>query len=192
VTLSDVERKIIGLLIKDPRLSDNQLAKISGIPLKTVNRKRKELEEKGILTYLVSVNNSPTGTGSFTGSQIYQVTFAYGITRKRFFDMLQAAVTDANFKHFRRHISNASLCEHDGHLVLILHIESRVDEDILEIYNSDMVPGLKKVFGESAIHSTVVMNLTHQLLQLHNYVPLMNIERGKIKKDFPIEQIVID
>lgn len=40
------EKEIIRQLIMDARLSDNQITKNSGIPLKTVNRKRKSLRKK--------------------------------------------------------------------------------------------------------------------------------------------------
>jgi len=57
------ERKIIYELIRNPRLSDNQVGKRTAIPIKTVNRKRKLLEEKGALQYAALVEHGPTGTG---------------------------------------------------------------------------------------------------------------------------------
>ena len=45
------ERRIIRNLIKNPRISDNKISKITGIPTITVNRKRKKLEAEGLLHY---------------------------------------------------------------------------------------------------------------------------------------------
>ena len=42
--LDDQEKLIVRELIKDPRISDNQISTNTNIPLKSVNRKRKRME----------------------------------------------------------------------------------------------------------------------------------------------------
>ena len=49
--LDDQEKMIIKALIRDPRLSDNQVGKMTGVPPPTVRRKRLRLEEEGLLNY---------------------------------------------------------------------------------------------------------------------------------------------
>ena len=55
-TLDEQEIKIVRELIKDPRLSDNKPAKKTGIPVMTVNRKRKRLGAEKLLRYYVSLD----------------------------------------------------------------------------------------------------------------------------------------
>ena len=56
--LDEQERRIVRELIKDPRISDNQIAKNTRVPVMTVNRKRKLLEEKGLLNYYCYLDTS--------------------------------------------------------------------------------------------------------------------------------------
>ena len=49
--LDNQEIKIVKALIRNPRISDNQIGLRTGVPIRTVNRKRKKMEEKGLLKY---------------------------------------------------------------------------------------------------------------------------------------------
>ena len=51
IKLDEQEQKIIKELIRDPRISDNQIGRNTKIPVKTVNRKRKNLEQRNIISY---------------------------------------------------------------------------------------------------------------------------------------------
>ena len=45
---SDIQSKlIIRALIRNPRVSDNQIGLMTGVPIRTVNRKRKNMEKQG-------------------------------------------------------------------------------------------------------------------------------------------------
>ena len=51
------EEMIIKELIRNSRISDNQIAKNTRIPVTTVNRKRKLLEEEGFIHYYADVSD---------------------------------------------------------------------------------------------------------------------------------------
>ena len=57
--LDEQEERIAKALIKNPRLSDNQIGKLTGVPVRTVSRKREKLEESGVLNYFAQVNMGP-------------------------------------------------------------------------------------------------------------------------------------
>ena len=64
-TFDDQERAILKALIRDPRQSDNYISKITGVPTPTARRKRKRLEEEGLLSYFTAVDLQESGTGTF-------------------------------------------------------------------------------------------------------------------------------
>jgi DNA-binding Lrp family transcriptional regulator len=196
MTLKDIERKILIEIVRNPRISDNSIARLTSIPLKTVNRKRKDLEKRGVVKYMAYVDNSGQGTSQFLGSQLYIITFRLGITRQMFFDSFLKAVssdtTKDKMRQIRRHIHMANICERDGHLILMLHIESRVDQDIIEIYNSDIIPILYSYFGSDCIYSTETLKLTDPLLIFNNYMPLYNMKDGMLSPEVDSSFVMID
>ena len=53
----DEQKKlIIKALIKDPRMSDNNIGKLTKVPIRTVSRKRKKLGQNNEISYYVSTN----------------------------------------------------------------------------------------------------------------------------------------
>ncbi|MBR9676462.1 winged helix-turn-helix transcriptional regulator [Candidatus Woesearchaeota archaeon] len=182
------EKKIIKELVRDPRLSDNQIAIRTKIPVKTVNRKRKKLEEKGIINYYVGIDNSETGSGVFGARRFYVVTFRYGISRCMFLEKFP----NMGLEHVEsKHVEILMSGEHDGRFALILLVESRVWNDIIEIFNIEIVGRIKHHFGHDAIHDTIVIPVDNYLRVHHNYLPGINMKNGKIKKDWPDNKIFI-
>ena len=59
--LDKQERLIIRELIKNHRISDNKIGKNTGIPVMSVNRKRKSMEKEGLLTYYTSLKKHSDG-----------------------------------------------------------------------------------------------------------------------------------
>jgi DNA-binding Lrp family transcriptional regulator len=163
--LDEQEQSICRELIRNPRLSDNQLAKKSGVPLKTVNRKRKRLEQSGTLSYLTLLDNSQVGTSDFSATVLFMIKFRHGIYRKQLLD-ISPPVTANIIKHTRF----TWLGEQDGKVVLIFMIESRHHEDILEIFNADVIPSIRNYLGHDAIEQTTTLPITREILLLHNYV----------------------
>ena len=45
--LDKQERQIICALIRNPRYSDNRISSLTGVPVRTVSRKRARLEQEG-------------------------------------------------------------------------------------------------------------------------------------------------
>lgn len=182
------ERLIINQLIRNARISDNQITKNTNIPLKTVNRKRKKLEQEGLLHYFTYLDSGTTGTADFTSRQMYILTFRQGITRQFF---IQRDFTYDMPYYVRKHILESHLAEKDGKLALVLIIESRKDEDILEVFNAEIHKMAEQYMGPGSIQAVESMRLTEMLLLLHNYMPSKNMRQGCIREDFPDDKIFV-
>lgn len=182
------DKAIVRELIVDPRLSDNKISSITGIPVKTVNRRRKRLEKDNIINYMVHVENGPTGTGKFGSKAQFSIVFRQGITRKSFFESLdRVGFTYLDLKHIR----NAYVGEYEGRLSLILVLESRVQTDLLEVFNSEVIPKLQSMLGHDCIYETNVAYIHTHLIKLHNYIKHYNIKQGKLSNDWPKEMIYV-
>ncbi len=175
--LDDQEIKIIGELVKNPRISDNQLSRNAGIPLKTVNTKRKKLEAEGLIRYYAELDNTALGTGLFGARYLYAVKLRYGITRDEFLKKLSG---QRYRSVFLKHVYMKFLGEDQGSLILYLILESYHERDILEIFNAELVPFLRQLFGQDAIQETRTSLLTETLRLFHNYLP-NRMEAGKLK-----------
>ncbi|MBW3020937.1 Lrp/AsnC family transcriptional regulator, partial [Candidatus Woesearchaeota archaeon] len=104
-TLDDAEVKIIRELIRNPRASDNKIAKRTNIPVMTVNRKRKNLEQQSFLRYFASIDKGEFGLDIFGAKQLYVIKFRIGITRKNYVEVME---TNRKWRTFNsRHISLA-------------------------------------------------------------------------------------
>ena len=125
----------------------------------------------------------------FTAKQLYIITFKLGITRKQ---IIEAMKKESPTKIELKHIAECSLGERDGHAIIVMLIESRLISDIIEIFNAEIAPKFKRLFGEDAVIKTDVLTLNIPLMILHNYMPLTNIYNGKIKEDWPNELIFVD
>ncbi|MFP4403001.1 MAG: winged helix-turn-helix domain-containing protein [Nanoarchaeota archaeon] len=186
--IDESEIKIIKELVINPKISDNQISKNTGIPLKTVNRKRKKLEEKNCINYILDIDHSFDGLNNFNATAQFIVLFRHGITRKMFFDNL----SKFNFNyHNLKHIKSLDVGEFKGKLTLIFVIESRLQEDLLEIFNTEIFYRLNDIFGHNCIDDTKVIYLSKNIINMHNYVKGINIEKGKIKKDWPKDLIFV-
>ncbi|MBI2670481.1 winged helix-turn-helix transcriptional regulator [Candidatus Woesearchaeota archaeon] len=188
--LDDQERKIVRELIKDPRISDNQIAKNTKVPVMTVNRKRKALEESKLLNYYCYLDTSRYGLEILSARQLYIIKFKIGITKKEFIEKITNEAEIKTF--FTVHELNSFVGEKDGQLIYAVVIEGGKGNEIVEIFNGKLVPMMYRLFGNDCIKETFAFRLTTQLRLLHNYMPLLNIERGKIKKTWPDDFIFVD
>ena len=179
--LDNNEKIIIKELIKNPRISDNQIAKNTGLAVKSVNRKRKRLEEDNIIFYFTHIDNSLNGTGLFSARQLYILDFKQGTTRAKFIEKFNH--TDLP-KTLQKHCLHTYLAESNGVLKLVVFIESYMDSDILEIFNADYLPKLESLFGKGCITNTTTLTLNNTLQLCHNYFPSINMENGKIKENW--------
>ena len=190
--LDEYEQKIVKELIKNPRNSDNQISKITKIPLKTVNRKRKRLEQENLLYYFAFLNNGQTGTGLFSTAKLYSIKLKSGISQKTVLEELsKKELVDKYLTYHAKHMSLTMVGERDGNVVLIFLLESFKDSDINEIYHNELVPLLTQLFGDDSITSTEVTTICCPLRILHNYLLHLNMENGIIKKDWPDKAIFV-
>jgi DNA-binding Lrp family transcriptional regulator len=188
--LDESERKIVRELIRNPRASDNQIAKITKVPIMTVNRKRKKLEKEKLIRYYTSIDKGEFGLHIFGSKKQYTIKFKIGITRKKYMEVME---TDARWRTFNSHyISQAYLGEKDGRLALVLILDAKDDDHLVEEFNGKIVPFIYDKFGEGCIKEIATVNLTRLIRVHHNYMPYLNLEEGKIKKDWPDDMIFVD
>lgn len=184
------ERLIVRELIKNPRSSDNQIARATGVPVMSVNRKRKRLEKDGLINYFVYLDTSSRGTGTFTARQLHIIKFREGITPKFFLEKSSEKV-GAREIH-TKYILESCLAEVDGHLALILVLEGATEAEIVETFNGKIIPDFKEKFGPDSIMEIKTIRLNVPFRLLHNYLPLQNMENGVIKKDWRNDWIFVD
>jgi DNA-binding Lrp family transcriptional regulator len=188
--LDEQERLIVRELIKDPRISDNQISIKTNVPLKTVNRKRKLLEENNILSYFCSINHSSEGTGTFPARSLFVAILKDGLTRKAISDKIHQ--TEKSLKFFSKHISFTFLGEYESNVAILSIVESRKHTDLIEIFNAEIIPELELYLGHNCIKKTLVIPLSDTLRLLHNYIPNKNMKKGIIKENWPNDYIFVD
>jgi DNA-binding Lrp family transcriptional regulator len=188
--LDEAEVKIVRELIRNPRASDNNISKRTKIPVMTVNRKRKLLEQERFLRYYTSVDKGEFGLHIFGAKQLYIIKFKIGITREKYLNLME---TDNKWRMFNcKYISLAYLGEKEGRLTLIIILDARDDAHLVEEFNGNIVPFLNQKLGKDAIEEVTTCSLSRLIRVHHNYLPYMNIENGKIKDSWPDDSIFVD
>ena len=188
--LDKQEKLIVKELIRNPRVSDNQIARNTKIPVMTVNRKRKAIEKEGFLRYFTSIDTGEHGTGKYKAKQLYIVKFKIGITREQFIDYVFEDKETLSFSAC--YISMSYLGEKDGHLAYMCVVDAETESKLMDEFNGKLIPDFKKKFGEDCIREIITMRLTNTIRRHHNYIPMVNMQDGVIKKDWPDEYIFVD
>ncbi|PLW80124.1 hypothetical protein C0585_04380 [Candidatus Woesearchaeota archaeon] len=184
----DSEKLIVKEIIKDPRISDNQIAIKTGIPVKTVNRKRKALEEKEVINYYAQVDHEKGGSEIFKSKRMYIVLFKYGVSR----EMFTKKFPDMTNTHWEsKHVKEMILGEYNGRVAIFMMIESGNENDIIEIFNVEIMGKFRTYFGHDAVHDTLVFPINNCLKLHHNYIPTLNMKQGKMKQDYPDSNIFV-
>ena len=188
--LDETEKKIVQELIRNTRISDNQISKNTGIPVMTVNRKRKRLEEDKMLRYYTSIDKGEFGLDIFGAKQLYIIKMKAGITRQEYTEKLES---NPQWKIFSsNHISLSYIGEKDGHLALILILDAKDEDDLVEEFNGKVIKSITEKFGDDCIVKVTTTQLSKMIRVHHNYLPAFNMEKGTIKKDWPNELIFVD
>ena len=188
--LDEQEKKIITELIKNPRISDNQIGKMTRVPIRTVSRKRNKLEEEGLISYFTNLNMGKKGTGRFGARQLHVIKFKLGITREQ---IIKEIKEEKMVKmSYGKYVYESHIAEIEGHVALVMIIEGRTDEDIVENFNKEVIPSLRKNHGKDSIHEVFTVRLSDPIRIFHNYIPMVNIENGFIKKDWPDDLIFVE
>ncbi len=186
--LDPQEKQIVSELIRNPRISDNKIATRTKIPLKTVNRKRKILEEKNYLYYMTYLNNGRGGLEVFGAKKMYVVTLASGITRKA---VQQQFNKPSKFDRITKHLHIKMIAEREGHVCVLFILESRVEEDLVEIFNAEIVPALHELFGGGCIREVLHFDMRDTVRMFNNYMFQNNMRNGKIKDEYPNNAIFV-
>lgn len=189
-SIDDKDRAILRRLIRDPTISDNQIAKLASMPVKTVNRRRKALEDNEIVSYHLNVNMGKGGTGRFRARHLYIIVFKLGFPQSR---LITEIKEEPNVRTiFTDHIYESHIAEVDGHTALIMLVEGRSDEEINDAFNSKIIPSLKKNHGEDAIIDVKTIRLGEPIRIFHNYIFMVNMEKGKIKEEWSDNAIFVE
>jgi len=184
------ERLIVKELIRNPRISDNQISKRTKIPVMSVNRKRKGLEQEGLISYYASLDVGEHGTGKYEAKQLYIIKYRLDITRQ---DFLKLVMDDKSLLGFSSsYISQSFLGEKDGHLCYMLILNAQTESKLLDEFSGKLVPFFKKQFGENCMKEIITMRISNTLRKNFNYIPMLNMEKGIIKDSWPDEYIFVD
>jgi len=183
------EAKIIRELIRNPRISDNQIAKNTKIPVTTVNRKRKLMEEGEFIHYYANVSDESIEKGQYNSRQLYIVKFKEGITRKEYIEEIKKS---ENFRKVNpRYHAESFLGEKDGRFAIILILEAKSVDELSEIFNGSIIPEIKRRHGKDCINDIITAKVTFPFRIHHNYIPLFNMEKGIIKKQWMDDWIFV-
>jgi len=183
------ERQILRALIRNPRLSDNRISATTGVPVRTVSRKRARLERDGVLSYQTNVEMQASGTGRFNTQHMITIKFRLGITRGQLTQEIRREPNVANV--FSELIRDSYLAETDGHIALVMIVEGESDIDVVESLQGKIVPSLKKNHGDDSIVELHTMRLLGNIRREHNYLPMVNMEAGVLKADWPDDAIFV-
>ena len=182
--------RIIRALIRNPKLSDNKIGKMTDVPIRTVNRKRKIMEEKGLLNYYTELNMDVDGTGKFNARHLYLVKFKLGISENRIIDEVRE---EPNVRTvFTDFIYESHIAEIEGHTALVLLIEGASDEEINTKFNEIMIPSLEKNHGVGSVIEVTTIRLGRTIRLFHNYLPLVNMDKGRIKNSWKDDAILVE
>ena len=183
------EQQVIRALIRNPRFSDNRISALTGVPVRTVSRKRARLEEQGILTYYTGVEMQAKGTGRFNSQHMIIIKFELGITRSQIIQEICSEPNVANV--FSELIRDSYIAETDGHIALVMVLEGESDRDIAENLQGKIIPSLKKNHGQDSIVELRTIRLLDPIRREHNYLPMVNMEKGFLKGEWPDEAIFV-
>ncbi|HJO02262.1 MAG: AsnC family protein [Candidatus Woesearchaeota archaeon] len=177
------EKLIIKALIKDPRMSDNSIGKLTKVPIRTVSRKRKKLEQENKIDYYISVNHKDKIR------HLYMVKFRMGITKKK---LMEEIKKESKVKSlFTEMIYESHFAEIEGHTAELLMIEGKSDNEVSENFNGKILPSMLKNHGQDSIIEIKTIRLSNTIRLFHNYLPFINIKNGKLMHDWHLDSIYV-
>lgn len=184
--LDPQERAIVRALIRHPRRSDNSLASDTGVPVRTVRRKRRQLEASGRLRYYTALD---TRDAESSTQHMIILKFRLGVTRAQVEEEIRSEPNVANV--FAELIRDSYLAELDGHVSLVMVLEGESDADVIDSLQGKIVPSLKKNHGEDSIVELRTMRVLGAIRREHNYVPDVNMEGAYLTDGWPDEAIYV-
>jgi len=188
-TFDEQERAILKALIRNPRRNDNYISRITGVPTPTVRRKRKRLEDDGLLNYFAAIDMQETGTGTFGARHLYIIKFRIGVTVRQIVDEIKS---EPNVRSvFTDLIYESHIAETDGHVTLVMIIEGKNDADIIENVQGKIIPSLRKNHGPDSVEEISTLRLLSPIRVFHNYVPMVNMDKGVLRGDWTDDAILV-
>ncbi len=188
VKIDEKDVKIIKKLIRNPRTSDSKISKETGIAVMTVNRKRRYMEKQGLITYYTDFCHGKKGIRDFYIKQLYIVKLRVGITIDKFLEIdIKGKMMDIS----PWFITESYVGEMDGRFAWIFVANAESVNEMLETFNGQIIPIIKKQFGETAVINVITCRITDLISMHHNYFPGINMEDGSMKKDWPEERIFV-
>ena len=186
--LDQQEKAIVRQLIRDPRESDNGVGEITGVNVRTVSRKRLRLEQEGILSYYTNVDLCSDGAKQFNARHLYIIKFRVGVTYTQLIDEVRQS---GDQTVFAESIFESHIAEIDGKVALLLFVDGDSDLDIVRRIHEELMPILLKNHGEDSIEAVSTLRLLAPVRIMRNYQPLVNMNRGYLRPDWPSEAIYV-
>lgn len=184
------ERAILRALIRNPRASDNRVATITGVPVRSVRRKRLRLEEAGQVKYYTAIDRErDDGAGRLTIQHMVVIKFRLGVTRAQIEDEIREEPNVATV--FSELIRDSYLTETDGHIGLVMVVEGESDSDVTESLQAKIIPSLRNNHGDDCILEVRTMRVLGLIRREHNYLPIVNMEGPHLAADWPDEAIYV-
>lgn len=186
--LDNAEKFIARQLIKNPRATDKSISESSNTPLRTVGRRRRRLEEEGILRYYAEVDLGSTGTRQNASRHMYTIRFRSGV---RLEDLRTRVGQEEAMMSYSEIVCESYIAESDGHLSIVLIIEGVNEETIVRQVHDNLIPSMIHNHGEGAIVEVSAMRLVECSRKLRNYLPAVNIENGCVRGNWSPEKIYV-
>ena len=95
--------------------------------MRTVSRKRRRLEQEGILKYYTAVELQGDGTSRYTTRHMIIIKFTLGVTRSQIVEEIRSEPNVANV--FSELIRDSFIAETDGQVALVMIVEGESDSD---------------------------------------------------------------
>ena len=187
--LDQQEQTIARALIRNPRRSDNRISATTGIPVRTVSRKRQRLEQEGILKYYTAVEMQGNGTSRFTTQHMIIIKFTLGVTRSQIVEEIRSEPNVANV--FSELIRDSFIAETDGQVALVMIVEGESDSDVADSLQGKIIPSLQKNHGRDSIDELRTIRLLGTIRREHNYLPMVNMNAAVLDDDWPDEAIFV-
>ena len=187
--LDDQERRILRALIRSPRAPENRIARETGVPVRSVRRKRQRLEQQGILKYYAAVDRERSRGAGRTTRHMVIIKFRLGVTRAQIEREIREEPNVANV--FSELIRDSYLAETDGHIALVMVVEGASDSDVTDSLQAQIIPSIRNNHGEDCIQEVRTMRVLGLIRREHNYLPAVNMEGAELAADWPDEAIYV-
>lgn len=188
--LDTQERAIARALIRNPRFSDNRISSMTGIPVRTVGRKRTRMERSGTIKYYTGLDlQADPGSSQPTTQHMVIIKFKLGVTRAQIVEEIRIEANVATV--FSELIRDSFIAETDGHIALTMIVEGESDSDVADSVQGKIIPSLQKNHGENSIDELRTIRLLGAIRREHNYLPMVNMEAAVLREDWPDEAIFV-